>query len=85
MVRSRRIMSGKCCLKDLKVVSTQRQASNMPGITKGSVLHSCWPPSHSAGMMLILGVSSLAISLLDLKPYAHLQITPHLTKYYQVS
>lgn len=35
--------------------------------------------------MLLLGVSSLAASLMDIKPYLHLQLVPHITKYHQVS
>ncbi|WWD15788.1 hypothetical protein CI109_100212 [Kwoniella shandongensis] len=35
------------------------------------------------GMMIILGLSSLSASLLDIKPYLHLQLVPHLTKYHQ--
>ncbi len=38
-----------------------------------------------SGMMLIFGVTSLAVSLLDIKPYCHLQLVPHITKYHQVS
>ena len=37
------------------------------------------------GIMLLLGVNSLAISLLDIKPYFHLQLVPHITQYHQVS
>lgn len=36
-------------------------------------------------MMMLLGVSTLAASLLDIKPYLHLQFVPHMTKYHQVS
>lgn len=35
-------------------------------------------------MMMLLGVSTLVASLLDLKPYLHLQFVPHMTKYHQV-
>ncbi|KAK8869937.1 hypothetical protein IAR55_000505 [Kwoniella newhampshirensis] len=35
------------------------------------------------GMMALLGISSLSASLLDVKPYLHLQLVPHLTKYHQ--
>ncbi|CAD6584234.1 MAG: hypothetical protein TREMPRED_003776 [Tremellales sp. Tagirdzhanova-0007] len=33
--------------------------------------------------MLFVGISSLAASLLDIKPYLHLQLVPHITKYHQ--
>ncbi|KAL7422189.1 hypothetical protein Q5752_002835 [Cryptotrichosporon argae] len=35
------------------------------------------------GVMLLLGATSLAASLLDIKPYLHLQLVPHLSKYHQ--
>lgn len=35
------------------------------------------------GMMMLLGVSTLVASLLDVKPYLHLQFVPHMTKYHQ--
>jgi hypothetical protein len=35
-------------------------------------------------MMMVVGISSLAVSLLDIKPYFHLQIVPHMTQYHQV-
>lgn len=35
--------------------------------------------------MLLLGVTSLTASLLDIKPYVHLQLVPHMTTYHQVS
>lgn len=35
-------------------------------------------------MMMLLGVSTLVASLLDVKPYLHLQFVPHMTKYHQV-
>jgi hypothetical protein len=35
-------------------------------------------------MMMVLGVTSLTASLLDIKPYFHLQIVPHMTQYHQV-
>ena len=34
--------------------------------------------------MLFVGIGSLAASLLDIKPYLHLQLVPHITKYHQV-
>lgn len=33
--------------------------------------------------MLLVGITSLAASLLDVKPYLHLQLVPHITKYHQ--
>lgn len=33
---------------------------------------------------MILGISSLAVSLMEIKPYFHLQVVPHMTKYHQV-
>nr|XP_019013389.1 uncharacterized protein I206_01455 [Kwoniella pini CBS 10737]OCF52170.1 hypothetical protein I206_01455 [Kwoniella pini CBS 10737] len=33
--------------------------------------------------MIILAITSISISLLDLKPYLHLQLIPHITKYHQ--
>lgn len=35
--------------------------------------------------MLLLGITSLVTSLTDSKPYIHLQLVPHITKYHQVS
>lgn len=37
------------------------------------------------GIMVLLGVTTLTISLLGAKPYAHLQLVPHITKYHQAS
>ena len=37
------------------------------------------------GLILITGVSSLVVSLAALKPYAHLQLVPHITEHRQVS
>lgn len=34
---------------------------------------------------MLLGITSLAVSLLDSKTYIHLQLVPHMTKYHQVS
>lgn len=34
--------------------------------------------------MILLGLTSLAVSLTDMKPYMHLQLVPHMTKYRQV-
>ena len=34
---------------------------------------------------MLLGITSLAVSLLDMKTYIHLQLVPHMTKYHQVS
>lgn len=31
-----------------------------------------------------LGLLSLSVSLLDIKPYFHLQLVPHMTQYRQV-
>ncbi|ORX39734.1 hypothetical protein BD324DRAFT_614782 [Kockovaella imperatae] len=39
--------------------------------------------SVTKGMMMLLGISSLTVSLLDVKPYLHLQLVPHMTKYHQ--
>ena len=36
-------------------------------------------------MMMLLGINSLTASLMDIKPYLHLQLVPHITKYHQVS
>lgn len=36
------------------------------------------------GIMIILGLTSLTVSLTELKPYTHLQVVPHLTTYHQV-
>ncbi|WRT66988.1 uncharacterized protein IL334_003954 [Kwoniella shivajii] len=36
------------------------------------------------GIMIILALSSLSASLLDIKPYLHLQLVPHITKYRQL-
>ncbi|WVQ98597.1 hypothetical protein IAU59_005727 [Kwoniella sp. CBS 9459] len=36
------------------------------------------------GMMIVLGLTTLSASLLDVKPYLHLQLVPHITKYYQI-
>lgn len=41
--------------------------------------------SANLAMMMLLGVTTLAASLLDIKPYLHLQFVPHMTKYHQVS
>ncbi|GMK57803.1 hypothetical protein CspeluHIS016_0406370 [Cutaneotrichosporon spelunceum] len=35
------------------------------------------------GIMVVLGITTLTISLLGAKPYAHLQLVPHITKYRQ--
>lgn len=34
---------------------------------------------------MLLGITSLAVSLLDSKTYIHMQLVPHMTKYHQVS
>jgi hypothetical protein len=34
--------------------------------------------------MLLLGITTLCASLLDIKPYLHLQLVPHMTQYHQV-
>ncbi|KAK1924713.1 hypothetical protein DB88DRAFT_509787 [Papiliotrema laurentii] len=39
--------------------------------------------SVTKGLMMILGISSLAVSLMEIKPYFHLQVVPHMTKYHQ--
>ncbi|KAL1411231.1 hypothetical protein Q8F55_002182 [Vanrija albida] len=39
--------------------------------------------SVTKGIMILLGISSLAASLLDAKPYLHLQLVPHISKYHQ--
>ncbi|KIR24945.1 hypothetical protein I309_06229 [Cryptococcus deuterogattii LA55] len=39
--------------------------------------------SVTKAMMMLLGVTTLAASLLDIKPYLHLQFVPHMTKYHQ--
>ncbi|WVF72334.1 hypothetical protein IAT40_007147 [Kwoniella sp. CBS 6097] len=36
------------------------------------------------GMMIMLGLTTLSASLLDIKPYLHLQLVPHITKYHQI-
>lgn len=38
----------------------------------------------TAGVMIVLGLTSLAVALTDSKPYVHLQFVPHMTKYHQV-
>ncbi|OCF39893.1 hypothetical protein I317_06330 [Kwoniella heveanensis CBS 569] len=35
-------------------------------------------------MMIVLGLTTLSASLLDIKPYLHLQLVPHITKYHQI-
>ncbi|WWC85345.1 uncharacterized protein L201_000208 [Kwoniella dendrophila CBS 6074] len=35
------------------------------------------------GIMILLALTSLSASLLDIKPYLHLQLVPHITKYRQ--
>ena len=37
------------------------------------------------GLMLGLALSSIAIGIFDFKHYMHLQLVPHISKYYQVS
>lgn len=37
-----------------------------------------------AGMMLGLGVTSLLLSIFDLKHYAHVQLKPHISRDHQV-
>ena len=45
---------------------------------------SCIRLNLAAGVMMVIGVSSLVVSLMDIKPYFHLQLVPHMTKYHQV-
>ncbi|ORY22757.1 hypothetical protein BCR39DRAFT_550848 [Naematelia encephala] len=35
------------------------------------------------GIMMVLAINTLAVSLLHVKPYIHLQVVPHMTKYHQ--
>lgn len=37
------------------------------------------------GLMVFTGVNTLLASILDVKPYLHLQLAPHITKYHQAS
>jgi hypothetical protein len=50
-----------------------------------TILRPLVPSCSSAGLILLTGISSLTIALAALKPYAHLQLVPHLTKHRQVS
>ena len=54
-------------------------------VTQGKTVRHCAKVMLTPGMMMTLGVTSLTASLLDIKPYFHLQIVPHMTKYHQVS
>ncbi|WVN85205.1 uncharacterized protein L203_100350 [Cryptococcus depauperatus CBS 7841] len=46
----------------------------MPGLQYASV---------TKGIMMLLGIFTLTAAMLDIKPYLHFQLTPHMSKYHQ--
>ena len=68
------------------------------GITKGTspphlLLRPCWSKSplsieelkaDGTGMIVTVAITTLVASLTASKPYLHLQLAPHMTKYQQV-